>query len=503
MHTSWKASILIASMLTSSSAFALQFSAGVLKKDPSATGPIVNHGVIYLPPTCAVPNPKANALTGSTQAVASRIFYVDPAKGSATGDGSQAKPWRTLAEVIATKKVATTTLVNGATVVKNSAGPVKAGDSILLLSGDHGFVNLIDYANTDFITVAAAPGAKPVLRGLKSYGSSKWIFTGLTFENPAGYKKAPDKDGVIRQGTLVTMDGRSTTRAKLSNIIFVNNTLQSTNTAEALKWGPNEWAASASNGVQILAGDCMTVSHNTVKNVRFGIGVGGNRINLDHNLVDYWSDDALRMVSPTRLNIRNNLVTNHYGRMNTGNHNDALQGFPLYNAPNDLMHDILVDSNVVIESTGAYPQTLDNIPGNGAQNYTQGMSQFDGNWKDITINNNLVVGSAWHLISNYGGDGVTITNNTIAGVSTNPKMVPWIGAFKAKNGTLPKRVTITNNVTPIVRSNAVDSVLTGNVKSTNQAATFVKFDPANADYDFTLKDPNLKNVGAKLPNMKF
>lgn len=508
MNTHLRISAFLASALISSSAFALQFSAGVLKQDTTATGPIVNPRIVYLPPSCAIPGANAgtnsNSLTGSTQAATGRTFYVDPVNGSAAGDGSKAKPWRTLAEVIAAKKVATTALVNGAVVAKNAAAPIKAGDTILLLSGDHGLVNIIDHANTDFITVAAAPGAKPVLRGLKSYGSSKWIFTGLTFENPANYKNDAGTDGVVRPSTFVYMDGRSTTRAKLSNIIFVGNTVQSAPTAQAVAWGPKEWAEIPSNGIQIVAGDCVTVSHNTVRNVRFGIGVGGNHINLDHNLIDYWSDDAVRMVQPTYLNIRNNLITNHYGRMNTDNHNDAIQGFPL--DPTDyttVMHDILIDSNAVIESTGAYPQTLDNIPGNGKQNYIQGISEFDGNWKDVTLNNNLIVGSTYHLSAWGGVDGLTITNNTGVGVTSDPAKKLRIGVYNAKNGTAPQRVTVSNNVAPVfVIPKGVAN--TGNLKTYGiQQNTFVKFDPANADYDFTLKDPALKNVGAKLPNMKF
>lgn len=454
-------------------------------------------------PSPSTVSPVIATTTPITNPNGGRDFYVDPVNGSSSGDGSFSKPWRTLSEVISSKKIHTTSLSNGSMVEVNTKAPVKAGDRILLYSGDHGNVNLFGHANKDFITISALPGHTPVIRSLRVLGSSKWIFNELKFQNANDFRITPDAKGNRIPNTLVNFDGRSTFHGKIHDIIFVNNIIQSADTQTILQWGPKEWDERGSTGLSFTKTDCVTIAHNKIRNTRYGATVGGKNINFDNNEIDFYTEDGLRMVGVNNLNIRRNFITNHYGRMNNDNHNDAIQGFPLHTEWNEVMANILIDSNVIIESTGRYPTKLDNIPGTGSQNYIQGVSEFDGNWKDITVNNNLIVGSAWHLLVNLGGDGVKFTNNTIAGVTTNPKVVPWIAALKGKTGVVPQRVTITNNVTPKVVSHSPDGIIKDNLNSNNQAATFVKFDPANADYDFTLKDPKLRNVGAKLPNMKF
>lgn len=83
-------------------------------------------------PGCSVPSLKTGHHT----------FYVDPVNGSMSGDGSSAKPWKTLTEVlnpanklISTQGHAGTAYTNGtdtALHAVNPNGPVKAGDLILL-----------------------------------------------------------------------------------------------------------------------------------------------------------------------------------------------------------------------------------------------------------------------------------------------------------------------------------------------------------------------------------
>src|SRR6187431_1978282 len=74
-------------------------------------------------------------------------FYVDPAVGSMSNDGSAASPWSTLEDVIASGLIGTT---------------IAAGDTLWLLSGYHGELDL--NGGGDFeppVTLAAAPDAIP------------------------------------------------------------------------------------------------------------------------------------------------------------------------------------------------------------------------------------------------------------------------------------------------------------------------------------------------------
>lgn len=63
--------------------------------------------------------------------------FVDPAIGSISNDGSEAKPWSTLKEVFDSSKIEIRKFktkpasAQGAMVVKNPGAPVKAGDTIV------------------------------------------------------------------------------------------------------------------------------------------------------------------------------------------------------------------------------------------------------------------------------------------------------------------------------------------------------------------------------------
>ena len=66
-------------------------------------------------------------------------FFVDPATGSDTGDGSGAKPWKTLEQVAKSGAFGTT---------------IKAGDTVFLRSGYHGAPVLITSEHPDGNRVA-------------------------------------------------------------------------------------------------------------------------------------------------------------------------------------------------------------------------------------------------------------------------------------------------------------------------------------------------------------
>ena len=90
--------------------------------------------------------------------------------------------------------------LTGVTIPRNPNAPIKPGDTVYLLSGDHGVINLqgafgrdlVGYANSNFITIEALQGQTPIVRQLKVLGGSKWVFRGLTFEsvNDTGFQTA-------------------------------------------------------------------------------------------------------------------------------------------------------------------------------------------------------------------------------------------------------------------------------------------------------------------------
>jgi len=75
-------------------------------------------------------------------------FYIDPKHGEASGDGSEAKPWRSPQETIDCGLVqsrgwdALPYNPERKLVPKNDGAPIKPGDTIWLRSGDHGEVTI-------------------------------------------------------------------------------------------------------------------------------------------------------------------------------------------------------------------------------------------------------------------------------------------------------------------------------------------------------------------------
>ena len=109
---------------------------------------------------------------------AGQTFYVSPGAGADGGEGSEAKPWRTLSEVVA----------------RGGIRKVKPGDTVLLGTGYHGHVTLSGN-NSQFITIAAGKGQTPTLGRLEIASGSKWLIRGLTISPSCGDK--PYKGDIV------------------------------------------------------------------------------------------------------------------------------------------------------------------------------------------------------------------------------------------------------------------------------------------------------------------
>jgi hypothetical protein len=424
----------------------------------------VSTPVPITPPPLETPVPNPNA----------RTFYVDPIKGSTTGDGSQTRPWRTLSEVIAAK------LISGDDPTK---GVVHAGDTINLMSGEHGpAIFKTALLNTDYITIQAAPGEHPILDRVLMYNGAKWIFKGLTFRNN------PHTGGVATHLVRFT---------PVNDLIFTDNTIYSDSDVSA--WTPEDWDKKGSVGL-MYGGTNAVISRNMIRNVRRGATLGGSQVDFSYNTIDVYVDDGVDFTA-SNLAIHHNVVKNHYGKLYSGNHNDGMQGWTVDGVVN---RNLTIDSNTIIESTGEY-SWIPAIPGTGGPaDYIQGVSVFDGEWHNVTITNNVIVASAAHGLSMYGMNDAVIANNTVLGKSVkNPST--HIGVYSRKDGVRPTNVTVRNNLATTyalpsgtAQSNNIaftskpwnwDRNNLGSLTvSVDPAALFVNADPTKGPYDFHLKD---------------
>lgn len=366
-----------------------------------------------IPDKCLVPQKIKNS------------FYIDPVNGNSNGNGSITNPWKSLSDIISRG------LINGE---DNSKGIVHAGDAIYLKSGDYGVVSLTEsngkFNNKDFITIQAAPNSKPVFSQLTLRNVNKWVITGLDITSVSLNGNQYHK--------LVSLTG--------DNIIFQKNNIYSANNVDA--WTPNDWNNLAAYIGLNYSGNCGTIVYNSIKNNKIGAGITGNNINFSYNSIDGFANDGLDFAGTTNnpnfnTLIGYNSITNHYGFLNNGNHNDGIQG---WSHDNLVRSNLKIIGNIVTESTGDI-SSIPAMPANTSpQDYLQGISIFDGRWTNLTVSNNVVQVSAYCALTFYGITNSLLVNNTVVKLSSNPIFAPRIGLFTGKDGSPISKVIVRNNI---------------------------------------------------------
>lgn len=356
-----------------------------------------------------IPSPPKNA------------FYCDPVRGSMKGNGSKAKPWGRFQDVIAAN------LINGQDPTK---GVIHAGDIVYLMSGNHGIWSMTPYsgqfANTDFITVQAFPGNTPIVQSVTLMDSSKWVFRGLTITNP------PVLD---QYASLLLL-----TRVK--NVIADQNRIFSA--PDLTNYTTNDWINKVADyGITVdgIGVQAVTLSNNSIYNIRSGMGLAGDNILVQGNSIDYFCDDGIDFAA-SNLVIRRNSITNHYGQVQDSLHADGMQGTESFGEVNN---NVLIDSNIVLASTGKYAAIPPLVPGLGQDGF-QGIGAFDGLWNNVVVTNNVVGSTAYDGMTWFGISNSVLANNTLITQSSSPVITTWLSVWSSKVGLPPKNVIVRNNI---------------------------------------------------------
>ena len=375
------------------------------------------------------------------------IYYSDPVNGSMANDGSQAHPWGSLSAMVAAGKLPPAA---SATVV--------SGDRIILLSGDHGSLSLSNAVNSDFISIQAAPGQTPVLGGITIYGGSHWAFSGLTIQNL--------NDGGYVFGVRYTGD----------NFIFTSGSILSQPDVSA--WTQADWRQKALFYGVNGQGNCLAITNNTIRNVKFAVGVGGSNVLVRGNTIDHFGDDGIDFAQGTEagtisnIELSRNIITNNLD-IGDSNHNDGMQGWVLNGTTGS---NVLIDSNLVVAQTD---------PALPWASTMQGISEFDGACDGIQIINNVVIATAYHGIALYGAHNSTIINNTVFGnfVAANGDVnQTWIGVFD-RSGSPPVNVVVRNNISSLNSLVGTGVTADHNVLTTNPQTSFVQFNRTTFQYN--------------------
>ena len=210
-------------------------------------------------------------------------FYCDPVSGSMDNNGSEAYPWSTLEAVFDNNKIETKDKDGNP---KNQNAPVKAGDTLLLLSGYHGDIYESVYFNDDYITIQAAAGATAQLKRFRLSGGKKWIIRGLDISPSA----APTFERVI----MVDLYSRSSTDGKCSDIIVEDCNVYTI--ADSSGWTATDWDTKACNGINLgYEGSTGLVARNNyLLNVNFGIFAEAPEALAEDNIIENFSGDGVR-----------------------------------------------------------------------------------------------------------------------------------------------------------------------------------------------------------------
>lgn len=323
----------------------------------------------------------------ATAIYAGNTFYVDPIRGSMNDDGSSDRPWRTLQEVFEQGKIETFDKNGG---IKNSGGPVKGGDTILLRSGYHGDVTYDGAFNTSYITIAAEEGQEPKLKRLRFRGASKWIIRGLTI--------SPSFAFPFERVTLVDIFSRFGYGESSDIVIedcFLYTVFDSTN------WTANDWNTKACDGINLgMEGRDLVARNNHLLNVNFGLHGESTNALIEGNVVENFSGDGARATFHG-VTIQYNTIKNCYAV--NGNHDDGIQGY-LANVGSGEVRDVTIRGNIIINRSDP------DQPHPGAM---EGIGCFAGPYTRWRVENNVVMTDHWHGITIYRAGDCDVVNNTV------------------------------------------------------------------------------------------
>jgi hypothetical protein len=412
-----------------------------------------------------------------------KIWWVDPINGKTLadgGDGSQAHPWNSLNAVISGQWGVTGFSIPGykrpllSTIpyvhiadgkrvqAADESGdpPVRPGDTIRLMNGEYGDIGIGIYnkqiPNSDFVTVEAAPGQRPVFLTLYIRSTNKWVFKGIKVQSVVGTNN--NKQPLVS----ITDQGAS---FPTHDIILENMEISTADNTEG--WTKEQWVAQGRFGLWEVssAGDgtngepftsCVSLTRSHIHNVRAGAVIAGNNSLFSFNELDHFGDDGIDYGASNLALTHNNIHDNF--DVGDNNHEDIMQGVigPLakgvaYNA----FSNILIDSNLAIRQTDpklAFPT------------YLQGIDAFDADWTNVTVTNNVVVTSACWGIFYASVHKTKIINNTVLAdgllpMPGNCKPAVAVGD-KTHEGPSSDDVIVRNNVANSLNIYNVDPKMT-------------------------------------------
>ncbi len=374
-----------------------------------------------------------------------RTIYIDPVLGNdTTGDGSLAKPYKTLQLFVNGRKT-------------------QGGDRVVLLPGDHGSLVVNRYTTSYLV------------------GTTQWIW--IDFREGAVMKSMDLKDmnrWLITNGEFTGTGVRFVSFGNGGQMVLADSEMYTTRNTSG--WGPTEWLA-ASSGISTRNAKCVAVLRNKLSNIRAGmtflsdatnVADSRQKILVEGNEIRNFSADGMRPIG-SDITMRGNFMYDQYLGSKDGdaNHDDGIQMFALEGFAQD---NIVLDKNWIQETTN---------PNRAYIGGMQGIGHFDGPLTNFKVTNNTIITSVWHGITTAARDSL-IANNTVVNY-TNNGANSWITVDEGKSSTIvPTNTILRNNIAVTIRT--IPVVLSeNNFSISDPTSVFRVFDKTTATFDLRPK----------------
>ena len=280
-------------------------------------------------------------------------------------------------------------------------------------------ISSIEHAyNAAPITVAAAAGADAARAQSDRAGAQNWIVRGLSISpSYAATNEAIDMVEISDHNYF----------GPAWDIEFSGSDVFSVD--DASSWGADEWVNLASSGIYVGAAR-ISVHDNTLRNVRFGIGVDGADASIRRNVIDGFSADGLRGLGDDDVfeyNTRHEQQDRRSRRRATTT-TVSRAGRSARTARSARARSPALCCAAISSSM----RPIRTIRSGARCRASAASTASSTSW---IVENNVVITDHWHGISFYGMRDSRIVNNSVIDLADGQPGPPWIMVTDHKNGT--------------------------------------------------------------------
>lgn len=223
------------------------------------------------------------------------------------------------------------------------------------------------------------------------------------------------------------------------DVVFESLQIRSVERARDYRfWTEQEWRELAQSGVGLKGGVRNVLRNSEILGTRFAVTAFDAYAVIEGNRISGFSGDAMRALGDFST-VRRNYVSDCV--QVDGNHADGFQSWSLGpdgKVARGTVTGGVIEANTIIEWSGGPRRPFTCV--------LQGIGMFDGWYRDWTIQNNLIVVSAWHGINVSGAIGVQVLNNTAAHPTKRTGSAPWVRVAAHRDNRLSRNNVVANNL---------------------------------------------------------